>query len=66
VCVYGRDYKAALEELLKANQNDPFIQCIIGQTYEKLGDEEKALEYYRKAATESRDYWCEDFSTIIE
>jgi len=24
---------------------------MIGQTYEKLGDEEKSLEYYRKAAT---------------
>jgi tetratricopeptide (TPR) repeat protein len=24
---------------------------MIGQTYEKLGDEEKALEYYRKAST---------------
>ena len=45
------DYKAALEDLLKANQNDAFIQCMIGQTYEKLGDKEKALEYYRKAST---------------
>jgi tetratricopeptide (TPR) repeat protein len=47
---YGGDYKAALDELLKANQNDPFIQCLIGQTYEKLGDKDKALEYYRKAS----------------
>jgi tetratricopeptide (TPR) repeat protein len=51
VAYYAGDYKAALQELLKANQNDAFIQCIIGQTYEKLGDEEKALEYYRKAST---------------
>jgi tetratricopeptide (TPR) repeat protein len=48
---YAGDYKAALQELLKANQNDAFIQCMIGQTYEKLGDEEKTLEYYRKAST---------------
>jgi tetratricopeptide (TPR) repeat protein len=48
---YAGDYKAALQELLKANQNDAFIQCMIGQTYEKLGDEEKALEYFRKAST---------------
>jgi tetratricopeptide (TPR) repeat protein len=48
---YAGDYKTALEELNKANQNDPFIQCMIGQTYEKLGDKDKALEYYRKAST---------------
>jgi tetratricopeptide (TPR) repeat protein len=50
VAFYAGDYKAALEELLKANQNDPFIQCMIGQTYEKLGDKGKAVEYYRKAS----------------
>lgn len=50
VAFYGGDYKTALDELLKANQNDPFIQCLIGQTYEKLGDKEKAVEFYRKAA----------------
>lgn len=50
VAFYGGDYKAALNELLKANQNDPFIQCMIGQAYEKLGDKEKAIEFYRKAA----------------
>ncbi|MGA8220239.1 MAG: tetratricopeptide repeat protein, partial [Candidatus Acidiferrales bacterium] len=27
VAFYAGDYKTALEELLKANQNDPFIQC---------------------------------------
>ena len=47
---YAGDYKTALEELLKANQNDPFIQCMIGQTYEKVGEKDKALEYYRKAS----------------
>ena len=50
VAFYARDYKTALEELLKANQNDPFIQCLIGQTYEKLGDKVRAVEFYRKAA----------------
>ncbi len=38
-------------ELNKANQNDPFIQCMMGQTYEKLGEKDKAKEYYRKAST---------------
>jgi len=50
VAFYTGDYKRALEDLQKANQNDPFIQCLLGQTYEKLGDKEKATECYRKAA----------------
>jgi tetratricopeptide (TPR) repeat protein len=50
VAYYAGDYKPALEEFLKANQNDPFIQCLTGQTYEKLGDKGKALEFYRKAS----------------
>ena len=50
VAFYGQDYKTALEELLKANQNDPFIQCLLGQTYEKLAEKDKAIESYRKAS----------------
>lgn len=50
VAFYTGDYKTALTELQQANQNDPFIQCLIGQTYEKLGQKDKALELYRKAA----------------
>jgi tetratricopeptide (TPR) repeat protein len=46
VAFYARDYKTALEEFEQANQNDPFIQVVIAQTYEKLGDRDKALEYY--------------------
>lgn len=49
VAFYLGDYKAALADLEKAQQ-DTFIQCLIGQTYEKLGDKDKAMEYYRKAA----------------
>jgi Flp pilus assembly protein TadD len=50
VAFYAGDYKTALADLQKANQNDPFIQCLIGQTYEKLGQKENAMEAYRKAA----------------
>ena len=51
IAFYAGDYKAALEELKEANQNDPFIQCMMGQTYEKLGEKDRAVEYYRKAST---------------
>jgi tetratricopeptide (TPR) repeat protein len=50
VAFYGGDYKTALDELLKSNQDDPFIQCLIGQTYDKLGEKDKSIEFYRKAA----------------
>ncbi|HEX8173543.1 MAG TPA: tetratricopeptide repeat protein [Pyrinomonadaceae bacterium] len=50
VAFYTGDYKTALAELQKANQEDAFIQVLIAQTYEKLGQTEKAMEFYRKAA----------------
>ena len=40
----------AVASLLQANQNDPFIQCLLGEAYEKLGDRAKAMECYKKAA----------------
>ena len=50
VAFYTGDYKMALADLQEANQSDPFIQCLLGMTYEKLGDRDKAMECYRKAA----------------
>ncbi len=50
VAFYLGDYKTALADLQKAEQ-DPFIACLIGQTYEKLGEPDKATEYYKKAAS---------------
>ena len=49
VAFYGGDFKMALSEFQKANQNDPFILAMIAQTYERLGDSANALDYYRKA-----------------
>jgi tetratricopeptide (TPR) repeat protein len=50
VALYTGDYQTALADLQKANQNDAFIQCLIGMTFEKLGDKTRAMEAYRKAA----------------
>jgi tetratricopeptide (TPR) repeat protein len=50
VAFFTQDYKSALDNFLKANQNDAFIQCMLGRTYEKLGDKDRAIEFYRKAA----------------
>jgi tetratricopeptide (TPR) repeat protein len=50
VALYTGDYKTALEDLQKASPNDPFYQCLLGQAYEKLGEKDKAMECYRKAA----------------
>jgi tetratricopeptide (TPR) repeat protein len=50
VALYSGDYQTALSELNKANQDDVFIQCLMGQTQEKLGNQEQAAEYYRKVS----------------
>lgn len=50
VAFFGKDYKVALEQLLKANQNDPFVQCLLGRTFEALDESDKAAEHYSKAA----------------
>lgn len=47
---YGA-YKKALADFQNANQNNVFIRCLIGITYEKLGEKEKAMEAYREAMT---------------
>ncbi len=45
---YGGDYTAAIHDLEKANQKDPFILVLIAQAYEKSGDQKNAMDYYRK------------------
>jgi tetratricopeptide (TPR) repeat protein len=51
VAFYAGDYSSALEQFSKANQNDPFILCLIAQTYEKLGSPVQAADFYRKIST---------------
>jgi tetratricopeptide (TPR) repeat protein len=50
VALYTGDAKTALADLQKARQDDPFIQVLMAQAYEKLGDREHAKALYEKAA----------------
>ncbi len=50
VALFAGDTATALAELGKANQNDPFIQCLMGMAYEKQGNRVMAMSFYRKAA----------------
>jgi tetratricopeptide (TPR) repeat protein len=49
VAFYRGDFKTAAADFSKANQDDPFIVCMLAQSYEKLGDTAKAAEFYKKA-----------------
>jgi tetratricopeptide (TPR) repeat protein len=51
VAFYTGDARTAVAELEKANQNDPFITCLLAQAYERQGDKAKADELYRKVLT---------------
>lgn len=50
VAFYAHDYPTALEALKRASESDPFIECLLAQTYEALGERALAIEFYRKAA----------------
>jgi tetratricopeptide (TPR) repeat protein len=49
VAFFTGDYKAGVNELQKADQRDPFVLTLLGQAYEKSGDQAKAADCYRKA-----------------
>lgn len=52
VALYGGDFKTAEAELSKAvqaNGNDPFMMCLLGMSYERMGEKDKAAEWYKKA-----------------
>jgi tetratricopeptide (TPR) repeat protein len=53
VALYTGDLKTAQADLEKAvamQATDPFLQCLLGMTYEKLGEKDKATECYKKAS----------------
>jgi len=54
VALFTGDLKGAEAELTRAlslpgNGNDPFFNCLLAMTYEKLGQKDKAKELYQKA-----------------
>ncbi len=48
VAFYTGDYGTAIKELQKADQKDPFVLSLLGQTYDKLGDKAHARQYYEQ------------------
>lgn len=48
VAFYTGDYKTAIADLQKADQNDPLILALLGESYEKSGDKAQAKNYYKK------------------
>jgi tetratricopeptide (TPR) repeat protein len=48
VAFYTGDYKTAVADLQKADQRDPLILLLLGESYEKSGDRSQAMDYYRK------------------
>jgi tetratricopeptide (TPR) repeat protein len=48
IAFYMRDYRMAIEQLLKGDQTDAFVLGLIGQSHEKLRQPAKAREYYEK------------------
>jgi tetratricopeptide (TPR) repeat protein len=51
VAFYLGDYKTAIADLQKADQNDPFIVALLGEAYEKSGEKDQAMDCYRKVMT---------------
>jgi tetratricopeptide (TPR) repeat protein len=48
VAFYTGDFKSAIAELQKADQHDPMILALLGESYEKSGDAAQAKDYYQK------------------
>ena len=54
VALYTGDFKTAESEFntmlaMRGNANDPFMNCLLAETYEKMGDQAQADALYQKA-----------------
>jgi len=48
---YSKDFRGAVAELQKADQDDPFVLALLAEAYEKIGDKPKALECEQRVLT---------------
>lgn len=51
VAFYAGNYKAAIDDLQKADQKDPFILALLAQAYAKSGNKDEAMKLYRQVLT---------------
>ncbi len=51
VAFYQNNYKAAIDDLQKADQKDPFILALLAQAYAKNGNQDEAMKLYRQVLT---------------
>lgn len=63
VAFLSGDHQTTLAELQKTNQDDPFIQFLIGRTYEKLGDQEEAMRAASTTMHSPRGAYARPFAT---
>jgi tetratricopeptide (TPR) repeat protein len=48
IAFYSKDYRRAIDELAKGDQEDPFVLGLMAQSYDRLREKASALEYARK------------------
>lgn len=48
IAFFSQDYREAIDQLSKGDQNDPFVLGLIAQAHRRLGDRVAAADYYRK------------------
>jgi tetratricopeptide (TPR) repeat protein len=50
ISFYSGEYLTAIADLRKSNLGNSFVQCLLGQAYDKVGKPAEAAKYYRSAA----------------
>jgi tetratricopeptide (TPR) repeat protein len=48
IAFFAKDYRQAIDQLMKGDQNDPFVLGMIAQAHDRLRQRDAAADYYRK------------------